>query len=61
MRKILWSLTVAGSMIGGFFAIMAANATSAPQQAAAAALAVSFAVVPYCLARASDEFGKNKE
>ena len=38
-----------------------ASAQGAPQEAAAAAIAVDLAVIPYCLARAVSEMGKLSE
>jgi hypothetical protein len=58
MKKVLWAVTSIGTIVGGFFAVVAFNAESAPQQAALAALGTAFAVIPYCLARARDEFEK---
>jgi sugar phosphate permease len=59
-KIVLWIVTIIGSVLGGltFLAgIVAAN--GAPQEAAAAAMGVAFAVIPYCLARAVSEIGKN--
>jgi len=58
MRKTLWIFTILGSMLGGLFLVGGlAGANGAPQQAAAAAVAVACAVLPYCLARAASELG----
>lgn len=57
MRKFLWILTIVGSILGAltmFFGVM--GATGAPQEAAAGAIGLAFAVIPYCLARATSEF-----
>lgn len=52
-------LTILGSALGGAVAIIGVSASrGAPQEAAAAAMGIAFAVIPYCLARASSEFGK---
>ena len=59
MQTFLWILVIIGSILGGlafFIGLSAAN--SAPQEAAAAAIAVAFAVIPYCLARAVSEMGQ---
>ena len=56
MRKALWVITTICSVLGALTAvigILAAN--GAPQEAAAAAMGVAFAVIPYCLARAVSE------
>lgn len=56
MRMFFWVLTIIGSVIGGFFMVDALLvSTSAPQQGAAAAVAVGFAVLPYVFARACDQ------
>jgi hypothetical protein len=57
MQKFLWIVVIAGSLIGGsiaFFGVMLAN--GAPQEAAAAAVGLACAAIPYCLARAASEF-----
>ena len=54
--KFLWSFTVFGSYVGMFIAFVGViGANGAPQQAAAAAVGVACAVIPYCLARAKSE------
>ena len=56
MKGALWVITIVGSAIGAFVSItgvLAAN--GAPQEAAAAAIGVACAVIPYCLARAVSE------
>jgi hypothetical protein len=56
MKAFLWALTIIGSVLGGFISVggvLAAN--GAPQEAAAAAVGVACAVIPYCLARAVSE------
>lgn len=51
--RALHILTVLGAVIGGFQLLnVEAVAASAPQQAAGAALAVAWTVIPYCFARA---------
>lgn len=55
-RKFAWILTIVGSVLGALEVVVGlAEASSAPQQAAIAAIGVSLAVVPYCFARAIDE------
>lgn len=62
VEKGLWRLTLVGSVIGAFFLIGGvAGAESAPQQAAAGALAAACAVVPYVLARAWSESKLGKQ
>ena len=59
MIKFLWVLTILGSILGALAAgsgIMLAS--GAPQEAAAAAVGIAFAVIPYCLARAAPEMRK---
>lgn len=56
MKSFLWTLTVIGSVLGGLVALVGVwGATGAPQEAAAAAIGVACAVIPYCLARAVSE------
>lgn len=56
MKKMLWTLTVVGSVLGGIILILGVmSAESAPQEAAIAAIAIGLSVIPYCLARAVSE------
>ena len=52
-----------GVLLGCFFAtsqlLMIGSAQSAPQQAAVAAMAAAYAVVPYCAARALGEIARH--
>ncbi len=60
MKTFLWTVTIVGSIFGGLtamFGVLGAN--GAPQEAAAAAVGVSLAVIPYCLSRAVSEIGKS--
>ena len=54
--KFWWFLTVFGSGLGMLMTLASIGAGGAPQQAAGAALAVAFAVIPYCMARALTEW-----
>jgi hypothetical protein len=57
--KIFFLCTFIGCLIGGMFLFMAVtSANGAPQEAAGAAIAVAFAVIPYCFARSIQEMGK---
>lgn len=59
MKKFLWILTAIGSVLGGLVALIGVTAANgAPQEAAAAAMGIAFAVIPYCLARAASEMEK---
>ena len=59
MKKFLWILVIIGSIFGGLTAFLGViYASGSPQQAAAAAVGIAFAVIPYCLARAVCEIGK---
>lgn len=59
MNRIFWILTILGTLLGGAIALMGImNAQGAPQEAAAAAVGVACAVIPYCLARAVSELTK---
>lgn len=56
MLKLLWILTIVGSVLGaGIVLLGMSTAKGAPQEAAAAAIGIGFAVIPYCLARAVSE------
>lgn len=56
MTSFLWALTIIGALIGGIVLFMGLlTASGAPQEAAAAGIALAFTVIPYCLARASSE------
>ncbi len=56
VSRALWAGAGAGAVTGGYSALFGlAEAESSPQQAAAAAVAAAFAVVPYVVARAFDE------
>lgn len=51
MRTFLELLAILGVIVGGIVLLLTlAYASGAPQQAAGAAIAVAFAVIPYCLA-----------
>lgn len=59
IRGACWVATMVGALIGGLmFMDTLMRATSAPQQSAGAAIAVAWAVLPYCFARAVSEIGK---
>lgn len=55
LRSIFWVLTMLGAVIGGGFLLSSFAASGAPQQAAAAAIGIGFAVLPYCFTRALSE------
>jgi ABC-type phosphate transport system permease subunit len=59
MHSVCWALAAVGSLVGGivfFDALVSSN--GAPQQAAGAALAIGFGVLPYVFARAADELNR---
>lgn len=59
MYRIAHLLTLIGSLIGGWELLNTmAFAESAPQQAAGAAMALAWAVLPYCFARAVEKIGE---
>jgi sugar phosphate permease len=60
MVTFFWVLTIIGSVIGGLmiFATLA-SAKGAPQEAAGAAIGLSFAIIPYCIARAVSEIRRS--
>ena len=52
--KFLYGLTIAGTIVGGLILLVGLTLSNgAPQEAAVAAVAVAFAVLPYRLARAA--------
>src|SRR5262245_20395604 len=54
-------LTISGSLIGGYYLFCALFlADSGPQQAAGAAVALAFVVLPYCFARAIEKLSDDK-
>lgn len=55
---IFWVVTMLGGVLGLAQLGSALTADSAPRQAAAAALALAFPVIPYCFTRALSEIGK---
>ena len=60
--KVLWWLTIIGVAAGTLTLLSAfAESTSAPQQAAGAAVAVAFVALPYCFARAIEGIRHEKE
>lgn len=55
MKTFLYVVTILGGIIGGFILFGSFFMDSAPQQGAAAAMAVAFVVIPYCMARALEK------
>lgn len=53
--KFFYVLTALGAVIGFFLMLAAVFASSAPAQAAAAAIGVGCAVIPYVFARAVEK------
>lgn len=60
MKIFFWVIAIIGVLIGGvsFLATLTAKEISAPQQAAGAAMALCWVVIPYCLARAVSDLMK---
>ena len=58
IRKALWLAAMMGA-VAGLLDFTFTSADSAPQQAALAARSCAWAVLPYVLARAWDEFTRN--
>ncbi len=53
VASLFWGITLAGAVVAGVVAVAGfTNAQSAPQEAAAAGMAVAIAVIPYIFARA---------
>ena len=47
--RVFEILTFVGAAVGALFLLMTFGANGAPQEAAGAALAVAFVVIPYCV------------
>ena len=60
MIQLFYALTVLGTLIGGYEFLLLSNAESAPQQAAGAAMAIGWALIPYILARSCHEVERLK-
>jgi hypothetical protein len=59
MKIFSYILVIIGTLIGGFtFFDTMISAESAPQQSAGAAMALAWAVLPYCFARAVEKIGE---
>jgi hypothetical protein len=58
MKTFSYILTIIGTLIGGTILLFTLLADSAPQQGAGAAMAVAWAVIPYCFARAVEKIGQ---
>lgn len=58
MKIISYVLTIIGTIIGGLTLFSTMGADGAPQQAAGAAMALAFGVLPYCFARAVEKIGE---
>ena len=57
--QVLWMCTIIGAVLGAIVLVLSfVSANGAPQEAAGAAIAVALAVIPYCLARAVQEFAR---
>lgn len=54
--RIFSIFTILGSLLGGLGIMGSFLMNSAPQQAAAAAVGIGFAVVPYCFTRAFEMY-----
>ena len=56
LSVILWIVTITGAVLGGVGLVMGVlMSAGAPQEAAAGAVGVACAAIPYVLARAWDE------
>ena len=56
MRVLLWVVTIISSCIGGIILLFTlVSSSGAPQEAAGAAIAIAFTVIPYCIARAYEK------
>ena len=62
MKTFFWVITILCSLIGALVAFVGVSAAhGAPQEAAAAAMGMAFAVIPYCLARAVSEVSSSNK
>ena len=58
MKHFCHIFTIIGALAAGWMLLETLNtAIGAPQQAAGAAFALAFVVIPYCFARAVEELG----
>jgi hypothetical protein len=55
VRKLWWVITILGGIVASLFFAIAVASDSAPKEAAGAALALGWVVIPYCIARACTE------
>ena len=56
MIKFFWAVSLLMSIFGAFVAYTGISAANgAPQEAAAAAMGMAIAVIPYCFSRAATE------
>ncbi|HYG03238.1 MAG TPA: hypothetical protein VD927_12390 [Chryseosolibacter sp.] len=60
MKNFFWVITILSCLVGGLFLVSAFFSTQAPQQAASAAMACAFAIIPYVLARAAEKVSGNR-
>lgn len=59
LERLAWIVTFLGGVLGLWqLAHTTMNAASAPQQAAGAAMAIGWAAIPYCIARAIQLFSR---
>jgi magnesium-transporting ATPase (P-type) len=57
MRKLLWTLTIIGALLGAMFVVAGLFGESrGPEQGVMATIGIACAVIPYCIARATSEF-----
>ena len=56
VRRLLWVFVVAGALCGVYIMVQTfRRAETAAEQGDCAAVAIAFALIPYCLARAVSE------
>ena len=61
IRQVLWILSVVGAVAGMYVMVQALRKAPTEQELAnCAIIAIACALIPYCLARAVAESGKNK-
>lgn len=61
MKILFWVISLLGAIVGGGMLLIAVTSSNgAPQEAAGAAMACGFAIIPYVFARAVSELVKNE-
>jgi hypothetical protein len=60
--KAMFIVTIIAAVISGLVLLLGiSSANGAPQEAAAAAIAAAFTIIPYCIARSIEAIGKHED